>query len=823
MPLFLEKILSNLADSLLYISYAAKDFEYISIFTVVILVFLAYKGAKAIFFIPFLAFFFAHYNFGEFFWDCFVLISAIFTLPILRRFLVTYPLTIFIKNLGLMPKMSETEKIALTSGNSWVDGELFSGKPNFDYISKQKFTKLTSEEQGFLDNEVEELCKMCPDYEVQVKKDLSEKVWKYLKDKKFFGMIIPKKYGGLGFSALAHSAVIEKLASRNVPLAITVMVPNSLGPSELLLHYGTSDQQDYYLPRLADGREIPCFALTETKAGSDATSIISNGIVFKDEDGQVKIRLNWKKRYITLGAVATVIGVAFQLKDPDNLISEQEDVGITCALIPSDTIGVRQGRRHDPLATPFINSPLNGENVVIGLDSIIGGESNAGKGWKMLMESLAAGRGISLPSTSSGGSKLVARVALTYSSIRQQFGLPIAKFEGVEEVLARIISRTYSSDALRIFTASSVDLGMKPSVITAIAKYHSTESFRKIIADGMDILGGRAIIRGPRNLLANAYFSAPISITVEGANIVTRSLIHFGQGAMMCHPYVFKEIEALENKDLTKFDMAFFSHISHLIRNIARSILLSVTRGQIAKTNSKNKLVKKYQKKIAWLSATFAVLADISIAKYGGNLKRKEKLNGRFGDALSANYMICAILRKFEENGFNKDEEEVAEYAIKEHLVNAQNAINGIFENMFSGFSKIIMSPFAFFSRVNIFCQNPSDDLQHKIVKKATRQGYLRNHISAGIYLSQDPQDNIGRIENAYNLYYESLELVEKIKVAISSKKLPKKRIEDLYDEAFEINIINLKEKNQLQDMSNAILDAMEVDEYSLEDYDKIV
>ena len=583
-----------------------------------------------------------------------------------------------------------------------TDGELFSGNPDFKKIMAMNYPKLTAEEQNYIDNEVEELCKICVDYEVQLLRDLPPQVWQYLRDKKFFGMIIPKNYGGLGFSAFAHSCVIEKLASRSVPLAITAMVPNSLGPSELLLHYGTKSQQDHYLPRLADGRELPCFALTEATAGSDATSIQSNGIVFKDDNGEIKIRLNWKKRYITLGAYATIIGVAFQLRDPDKILSENSEIGITCALIPNTTNGVVQGRRHDPLATPFVNSPLNGNDVIIGLDAIIGEKEGLGKGWKMLMECLSAGRGISLPSTSSGGSKLATRVVTAYSMVREQFGTSIAKFEGIEEVIARIASRTYALDAMRAFTAGSVDSGAKPAVISAIAKYHSTEIFRQNINDAMDICAGGAIIRGPRNILANAYFSTPISITVEGSNIMTRSLIHFGQGAIMSHPYAYKEIIALENGDNNAFDEAFFNHIKHLFNNLSRSILLSLTRGYLI-SPTKRDLISKYQRKISWCSATFALLADIAMARFGGNLKRKEKINGRFGDALSALYFATCILRKFKENGSPKSEEALVEHALKEQFCKAQYAIEGLYQNLFTGFVGIIFKPFALFARFNAF------------------------------------------------------------------------------------------------------------------------
>jgi len=634
-------------------------------------------------------------------------------------------------------------------------------------------------------------------------------------------MIIPKEFGGLGFSAYAHSSVIQKLSSRSAPLAITVMVPNSLGPAELLMHYGTQTQRDYYLPRLADGRELPCFALTETAAGSDATSIISNGILFKDENGKIKIRLNWSKRYITLGAYATLIGVAFQLRDPDKILSDKEEIGITCALIPHTTTGVRQGRRHDPLSTPFVNSPINGDNVIIDLDAVIGGEDGLGKGWKMLMECLAAGRGISLPSTGTGGSKMVARAVSAYTAIRQQFGTEVGKFEGVEEVLARIASRTYALEAMRSFTSGAVDSGSKPAVITAIAKYHATEMFRQNINDGMDLMGGRAIIRGPRNVLANAYFSSPISITVEGANIMTRSLIHFGQGAIMCHPYAYKEIEALEKGDIKYFDKIFFAHVAHLFTNLARSVILSLTRGYIIKP-LKRDLITKYERKISWCSATFALLADIAMARFGGNLKRKEKINGRFGDALSAMYISTCILKKFDENGRKKSDEILVEHAIKEQLGKAQNAIDGIYQNIFGCCGKWILFPFAMWSRFNSFSCPANDNLSHKISKNLIETGEFRNSLTEGIYVSEDSTDNLGRIENALVLHEKAAAVRGKIKNAIRSKALPRKRLEDLVDLAHSKEIINLEEKHLVQNAMHAVLDAMEVDEYSLEEYKNI-
>ena len=801
-----------------FISNAILGIPYLWLLSLAIFLIFAYKKLNYLSYFVVLSIILLPFNLNLLFWLPFWAISVLLVFPNIRQKILTPFIIFLIKNLGLLPKISQTEKIALTSGTTWVDGELFSGNPDFKKIMEMSYPKLTQEEQNFIDNEVEELCKICVDYQVQILRDLPEEVWQYLRDKKFFGMIIPKTYGGLGFSAFAHSCIIEKLASRSVPLAITAMVPNSLGPAELLLHYGTKLQQDFYLPRLADGRELPCFALTEPMAGSDATSIQSNGVVFKDANGEIKIRLNWNKRYITLGAYATVIGVAFQLRDPDKILSENSEIGITCALIANTSAGVVQGRRHDPLATPFVNSPLNGNDVIIGLDSIIGEKEGLGKGWKMLMECLSAGRGISLPSTSSGGSKLAIRVTTAYSMVREQFGTSIAKFEGIEEVLARIASRTYALDAMRSFTAGSVDSGAKPAVISAIAKYHSTEIFRQNINDAMDICAGGAIIRGPRNILANAYFSTPISITVEGSNIMTRSLIHFGQGAIMSHPFAYKEIIALENNDIKAFDEAFFSHIKHLFNNLSRSILLSLTRGYLI-SPTKHDLISKYQRKISWCSATFALLADIAMARFGGNLKRKEKNNGRFGDALSAMYFATCILRKFKENGAPKFEEAIVEHALKEQFCKAQYAIEGLYQNLFTGFFGIFFKPFALFARFNAFACPANDSLGHKVVKSITKNGEERESLTKGIFVSKDKNDNLGRLENAMLLQENCEEIIHKIKVAIKENKLPKKSLRDNQNEALEKYIISADEKKQLNDMFEACYDAILVDEYTLEEY----
>ncbi|MCA9001393.1 MAG: acyl-CoA dehydrogenase, partial [Planctomycetes bacterium] len=485
-----------------------------------------------------------------------VLIGAIFSYPPARRTLFSRPMMGLLIKLKFLPVISQTEREALEAGTVWADAELFSGKPDWDKLIAEPYPALNEKEQAFIDGPAQTVCNMTNDWDVFQHRDLPAKVWDYLKKEKFFGMIIPESYGGLGLSASANSAVVAKLSSCSGPLGITVMVPNSLGPAELLLHYGTEEQKNHYLPRLADGREVPCFALTEPGAGSDAGAIQANGEVFRDDDGELKLRLNWNKRYITLAAVSTLLGLAFKLRDPSNHLGKGHDVGITCALIPTNLPGVKLGRRHDPMGVPFFNCPTQGEDVIVGLDAIIGGPEGAGRGWLMLMECLAAGRGISLPASSTASSQMASRVAGSYAAIRKQFGMPIGKFEGIVEPLSRIAGRAYILEAARRYTLGALDRGAKPAVVTAMAKYNFTELARESIKDAMDVVGGAGISRGPRNLLAHAYISQPIGITVEGANILTRTLVVFGQGAIRCHPFAYREMAAVAARDAKEFDAA---------------------------------------------------------------------------------------------------------------------------------------------------------------------------------------------------------------------------------------------------------------------------
>ncbi len=613
-------------------------------------------------------------------WIVFGVLALVMNLPPLRKLLFTGVVMKVLNALHFLPTISPTEQTAIEAGNVWVEGELFSGKPDYQRILNQPYPELTEDEQAFLDGPVEELCRVTRDWEVFQRKALPAEAWEIMKRERFLGMIIPKQYGGLEFSPLANSAVVQKLSSRCGPLATTVMVPNSLGPAELLIHYGTQAQRDHYLPRLATGEEIPAFALTEPQAGSDAGAISSSGVVFREDDGELYVRLNWKKRYITLAAISTILGLAFKLRDPENLLGKGEYPGITCALIPTDLKGVVLGMRHNPMGVPFYNCPTEGHDVIVPVDAIIGGAEGAGQGWRMLMESLAAGRGISLPASAAGGSKGVFRVASAHAKVRKQFGLPIGLFEGIEEPLAEIGGFNYTMEAARKYTCGALAQGVAPAVVTAIAKYNFTELQRRIVNHGMDILGGNAISWGPRNLLASAYMNTPIGITVEGANILTRTLMIFGQGAIRCHPYIYDEIQGLMQQDLGRFDGAFTSHIGHTVRNAFRALLLTLTRGRLASSPVGGPSAK-YWRKLSWASASFAFLADVALIGLGGNLKRKEKITGRFADIFSWLYLCAATLRRFEAEGRRKEDLPYFEWAMQYGFGEMQKAFDGLFKN----------------------------------------------------------------------------------------------------------------------------------------------
>ncbi len=744
---------------------------------------------------------------------------VIFNIKPIRRLLVSGPLMKLLDALNFLPEISDTERTAIEAGNVWVDAELFSGKPDLNRLANESYPELSDEEQAFIDGPVEELCSMVQDWDVFVRKGFTDEVWDFMREHKFFGLIIPEKYGGLNFSASAHSAIVTKLASRCGPLATTVMVPNSLGPAELLMHYGTDEQKDQYLPGLASGEEMPCFALTESTAGSDAGSMTAEGEVFKGDDGELYIRLNFTKRYITLAAISTLIGLAFKLRDPENHLGKGEYPGITCALIPSDTEGIILRRRHDPLGIPFYNCPIDGENAVVSVNQIIGGPEQAGNGWRMLMESLGVGRGISLPAQSMGGAKVATRALGAYTAVRKQFGINIGKFEGIEEPMARIGGFTYLMDAARRYTCAGLDMGEKPSVVTAIAKYNFTELGRQIVNDAMDIQGGAGISRGPRNIFASSYIAMPIAITVEGANILTRSLMIFGQGAIRCHPYAYDEIDALTKGDVKAFDDAFWKHIGHVGRNKARAFLMSLTRGKIA-SSPVGGPASKYYKKLSWASASFAFLADIALGSYGGGLKIKEKISGRFADILSWMYLATATLRRYDAEGQREEDRVFFEWSMEYAFAQIQEAFDAIYREIkVPGLSWLFRGPIALWSRMNRIGSMPSDKLGHKVAQAMQKRGEQRDRLTAGIFIPEDKKEALGRYEYALQLSEKADPVYEKIYKATKRKELPKTQVRFVIDQALEKGIISEEEATLIRKAEDARVDMVQVDDFTLEEY----
>lgn len=751
----------------------------------------------------------------------FAVLAVIFNIPPIRAAVFTSGVFAIFKKFEFLPKISDTEKAALDAGVVWVEKDLFSGKPNFGNLMKEAYPDLTAEEKAFMDGPVNNLCAMIDHWEIYKKREIPQDIWDYIKKEKFLGMIVPKEYGGLGFSALCHSEVIMKISSRSLAVAIQVMVPNSLGPAELLAHYGTDAQKNHWLPRLALGQEIPCFGLTEPTAGSDAGSITSHGVLFKGADGKLQIKLNWNKRWITLAAISSVIGLAFRLRDPENLLGKGEDLGITCALIPANLPGVVIGRRHDPLNTPFYNCPTQGHDVIVNAeDAIVGGIAGAGRGWGMLMECLAAGRGISLPAQATGGAKLITRVCSAHAVVRRQFGMSIGKFEGIEEPLARLGASTYTLEAMRRYCLGALDKGIKPGVITAMQKYYATEMGRKGINDAMDIMGGAGISMGPRNLISEIYIATPIGITVEGANIMTRTLIIFGQGALRAHPFAYAEVKAYEANDLKAFDAAFSGHIGHIVRNTCRAILLSLSRGYLAATPDCHPQMKVYFRRLSWTSATFALLSDIAMGVLGGTLKAKQKLTGRYADILANMYMATAVLRRFEAEGRREEDLPFVHYSLKNNMAEIQKGFDGIFDNLkIPGIRWFFKGWIGAWSRINSVGSQASDGWSHAIADAMMKEGGIRDRLTDGIYLDKNPNHQMGRLENAFQVTLKSDAAEKKIRKAVRDGILPKKKTNMLYDEAKNKNVISADEHKLLQEADGIRYDAILVDDFSEEQY----
>ncbi len=752
------------------------------------------------------------------FWGWLIFLAIAFTLNIdnIRTEYISAPLLRLFQK--IMPEMSDTEREALDAGTTWFEADLFRGDPDWKKLHLFPEPRLSAEEQAFLEGPVEEVCRMVNDWQTTHElADLSPEVWQYLKEKKFFAMIIQKKYGGLAFCAYAQSRVLQKLSSVSAVLASTVGVPNSLGPGELLQHYGTKAQKDYYLPRLATGEEIPCFALTSPEAGSDAGAIPDIGIVCKGQfNGEevLGMKLTWNKRYITLAPVATVLGLAFKLEDPEQLLGNKKELGITCALIPTNLDGITIGRRHFPLNIPFQNGPTQGDNVFVPLDFIIGGAEMAGQGWRMLVECLSVGRAITLPSNSTGGIKSIALATGAYSRIRRQFKIPIGKMEGIEEALARIGGNAYLMDAVTTLSTGAIDLGEKPSVISAISKYHLTEKMRQCVIDAMDIHGGKGICMGPNNYLARAYQGAPIAITVEGANILTRSMIIYGQGAIRCHPYVLAELEAANDNDheqaLINFDHALFGHIGFAISNIVRSKWLALTGSRFVATPYHDE-TRRYYQLLTRFSANLAMLSDIAMLTLGGDLKRKERISARLGDILSYLYLASAALKRFNDQGRQKEDLVLLQWSVEDCLFNIQQAIDELINNFPNKAIKTLL-------RLTIFplgrwLTKPSDELDHKVAQLLQTPSKARDRLGKGQYLTRESENTLGMLEQTLEDIIACEPIYEKVCQALTDKP-PFYHLDKLAEQGLANHTITQKEANLLIKAEKGRLMAINVDDF---------
>lgn len=744
-------------------------------------------------------------------------LALVFGAPGLRRSLITSWVMKLVA--PIMPRMGETERIALEAGTVWWDGDLFSGDPDWQKLLDFKVQPLSEKEQAFLEGPVETLCGLVNEWDVIQARDLPEEVWTFIKEHRLFGMIIPEDYGGLGFSAAAHSAIIVKLASRSVTTAVTVMVPNSLGPAELLLHYGTELQKRHYLPRLARGEEIPCFALTGPEAGSDAAATQSVGIVCRDVfEGEevLGMRLSWRKRYITLGPVATVIGLAFRLLDPEGLLGEEEDLGITCALIPADLPGIEIGDRHDPMGVPFHNGPNAGDDVFVPLSFIIGGEQNAGEGWRMLMESLAAGRSISLPALSVASAQMATRTVGAYGMVREQFDTPIGRFEGIEEPLARIGGLTYLMDSARTLIAGAVDAGEKPAVLSAVVKAYLTEGMRRVVTDAMDIRAGAAICRGPRNILANAYQAVPIGITVEGANILTRSMIIYGQGAIRSHPFAEEEIRAVADHDLARFDRAFWPHAGHVMTNATRAFFLGISNGGLARPPADGE-VKRYLRQLTRMSAAFALVSDTAMVTLGGQLKRREKITGRLADALAWMYLGSSALKRYIDTGRPAHDLPFVQWSCEHALWQIQEALIGVIDNFPSRPAAWMLRPLAF--PFGARYRPPSDELGAALARGLLEDRQVRASLTADIYEPRPTELGLGRLTAALDHAVAALAVETKMRDAVRAGLLDKAPGDLLLARAFELGIITEEERQQVLQADQIRDEVIQVDSFDPETF----
>ncbi len=755
---------------------------------------------------------------GGWFWALLPgVVLGVFTLAPVRRTVITGPAYKMVKS--ILPRVSRTEQEALDAGTVGWDADLFSGRPVWGNLLGVRKLTLTKEEQAFLDGPTEEVCKMIDDWDTRSRADMSPEVWQFLKDKGFLGMLIAKEYGGLGFSAQAQSMVVSKVASRSVAAGITVMVPNSLGPGELLEKYGTEAQKDQYLRRLATGKEVPCFALTGPHAGSDAASMRDVGVVkYGTYKGKkvLGVELSWDKRYITLAPVATLLGLAVNLFDPDNHLGKGEDVGITLALVPADFPGVEIGRRHYPAHSAFMNGPTKGDKVFVPMDFLIGGTEYAGQGWRMLMECLSTGRAISLPAIGTVSIKHALRTTSAYARIRRQFGIPIGLMEGVAEPLGRLVKSAYTFEASRALTASMVDEGQKPSVISALLKYRTTEAMRDRVNDAMDIHGGRAIQDGPSNYLFSGYANVPVAITVEGANILTRTLITFAQGTLRAHPYLYKEIEAAQNADkragLNSFDSAFSGHVKFMLGNITGSFWHALTFGKFASSPVDHHMAIWFRQ-LHRYAQSFALVGDWTVAFLGGDLKRKQRISGRMADILSDLYLLSAVLKRYEDEGRLEEDAAVVDAIARDRIVAIEKSFIEVFNNFPNPVLAVLMRFLVF--PLGARASGSTDRENFRLAKSVLQPSEFRDRLTTGIYTTMDPDDSTGLLEDAL-VKVVAVEEIEKRFIRALKKGVIDRRLDrDAIDDAVAADVLTAEEATQLRAADLATDEAIKVDDFA--------
>ncbi len=719
----------------------------------------------------------------------------------------------------ILPKISDTERQALEAGDVWIDGGFFAGKPDFDHILSQPYSILSAEEQAFVDGPCEELLAMVDHYEVARTKKIPAEVLEFIKTQGFMSLLIPKQYGGKAFSPLAISTIMAKINTHSFTVGTYVVIPNSLGAAELIKHYGTEEQKNSYLPKLATGEYLPCFGLTEPTAGSDAASIKAEGQLFRDDTGAIQIRLNFRKRYITLAPTANLVTLACQLKDPQNVLGKGPDVGITTVLIHKGTAGFSSGDHHDPMGEPFDNGPLLGENVIIPVDNIIGGTANAGNGWRMLMQQLAGGRAVSLPAGAIGAAKLVVATAGAYSMVRQQFGMAIGHMEGVEEKVGRIAALSYLLEASRVFSCSALNAGIHPPVVSAVLKTYTTEIAQSLGKDGMDVCAGAGVMQGPNNILAKGFCSSPVGVTVEGANILTRTLIIFGQGATRCHPYALKVVDSVENKDVSLFRSSLLAWLLQFVVGAFRTLWLGLTRGRFVGLPDVAVETRTYYRRLAWSAARFGFLTNMAMFAIGGNLKARGKLTGRYADALAWMLMATATLRRFEAEGRRAEDLPLVDYALTHALSEAQTAFVGIYANFDGVIGSILRLLATLPLRLNPLATPPSDAMSHAAARCIQRYNSQYAHLTEGIYKPKENSAGLGRLLHAFRLMTEIAPILAKIQDAQQHKYLPKGPAEQLAALAAEHGKISVDEAQQVALALAARLAAIEVDVFTPDQY----